>query len=472
MSTFRELGEILSAQTEPPSDPSTFLASLGSPSVSIAILDHGEITAHCYSTVGDDTTTRFQACSISKAVTAMGVMRLFDDGLIELDDKIIRYLPKTIVENLGPPALVNQVTIEHCLSHTAGLTASGFPGYASENHPSPDEVVLGKYPVNTERIQVVAVPGRQYSYSGGGYTLLQIVMEKITGKSFVEAMRDIVIEPLGMKSSKYGTPETGHRLATAHWTGFTPSPHWHYFPEMAAAGLWTTPTDLCKVLHAVQKSLQGLQGAFLKQDTTKRMLTEIGSNFMALGWATTKDPGNYFGHIGSNDPGYRCVAMGIADVAGQRTEFPNAECGVAVMTNSATGVLPAFTVLQTINYIKGWREGATVSKSMAIVTPMKVPSQVVRGEWRNWLGRWVGNNDEWIIEADGDGQPQARWHGRPPVRMLPAAICSSVLPEGESVDLVFDGLAAMMRLAWRDGKPSVNYIDGLTFAIAELSRAD
>jgi hypothetical protein len=74
---------------------------------------------------------------------------------------------------------------------------------------------------------------------------------------------------------------------------------------------------------------------------------------------------------------------------------------------------------------------------MAIVTPMKVPNQAVCGKWRNWLGRWVGNNDECIIDAGGDGQPRARWHGRLPVKMLPAAIFSSFSAEGESVDLGF-----------------------------------
>ncbi|KAI1880361.1 hypothetical protein JX265_001982 [Neoarthrinium moseri] len=471
MALFSELDKLISSQRDVYVDPSQFFASLGSPSISIAVLDHGDITAQCYSTIGGDASTRFQACSISKSVTALAVMRLVDQGRLKLEDKITHFLPKNIVENLGPAALVEEITIEQILSHTAGLTTSGFEGYSGVDHPSPTEVVLGKRPVNSMPVQAIGIPGRQWSYSGGGYCLLQLALEKLTSQPFVELMDELVLRPLEMNDSNYGTPGDEVDLATPYWTGVTPSPHWHYFPELAAAGLWTTPSDLCKVLHAVQRSLAGSDGAFLKQNTTKRMLTEVASSGMGLGWVAPKDPGTFFGHTGSNDPGYRCVAMGIADITGQGEGFSNGECGIVIMTNSSSGILPGFTALQTINFLKGWRQGATTSQSMAFVTPLKLPNHAIRKDWKDWQGRWVEKSDEWTIEADSDGHPQIRWRERSPIKLFPAAICSTLSAEGESLDLVLDGVGAMVRLAWRDGERSVDYMDGLTYAITELSRA-
>ncbi|KAH6649035.1 beta-lactamase [Truncatella angustata] len=471
MSLFNELDKLISSQKNPQVDPNEFFTSLGAPSVSIAVLDHGEISARCYSTIGDGTNTRFQACSISKPVTALAVMRLVDQGRLKLEDKIARFLPQIIVDNLGPAALVQEITIEHILSHTAGLTTSGFIGYSDADHPSPTEVVLGRHPVNSMPVQAVGVPGRQWSYSGGGYSLLQIALENLTSQPFTELMDELVLRPLEMNDSNYGTPGDGVKLAPSYWTGVTPSPHWHYFPELAAAGLWTTPSDLCKVLHAVQRSLRGSDSSFLKTGTTKRMLTEVESNLMGLGWVAPKDPGTFFGHTGSNDPGYRCIAMGIADLVGQKKDFLNGECGIVVMTNSSYGTLPAYTALQTINYLKGWRQGAIISQSTWFVTPMKLHNHETRGDWKDWQGRWVEKSDEWTIEADSDGQPQARWREKQPNRLLPAAICSKVFAEGESLDLVLDGVGAMMRLGWRDGERSIDYMDGLTYDVTKLSRA-
>lgn len=467
---FDELDELISRQTDPPIHPREFLASLGAPSVSIAVLDHGEIQAKCYSTINDHVNTRFQACSISKPVTAMAVMRLVDDGRLKLEDKIAKYLPELIVHNLGPSALVEQITIEHVLSHTAGLTTSGFGGYDGPRHPDATEVVLGKYPVNSSPVKVVGIPGRQWSYSGGGYTLLQIALEKVTSRPFPVLMDELVLKPLGMTDSNYGVPASGAELATAYWNGVTPSPHWHYFPELAAAGLWTTPSDLCRVLHAVQKSLRGDKAAFLKAGTTKKMLTEVEPNLMGLGWVAPKNPGTWFGHTGANEPGYRCVAVGIANTAGVDEAFPNEECGIVVMTNSSNGVLPAFTAVQTINYLKQWTEGATISQSMSFVTPLKLIDCEIGVDWKAWQGRWVEKFDEWTIEAGDDGRPQTRWRGTQPVKLLPAAICSKLFAEGESVDLVLEDVGAVMRLGWRDGQRSVDYMDGLTYKVTKLSR--
>lgn len=445
MSVFDELEKLISAQ-KPNTDPSQFFALLGSPSVSIAVLDHGEITTQCYSTIGHNVKTQFQACSISKPVSAMAVMKLVEQGRLRPEDKIAPLLPEIVVEHLGPAALVQDITIAHILSHTAGLTAWGFPGYAAADHPSPINVILGTHGVNTTPVKLAGIPGRQWRYSGGGFILLQMALERITSLSFPELMAELVLRPLEMHDSCYGVPENGTDLAEAYLTGITPSPaQWHYLPEQATAGLWTTPADLLKVIHALQKSFAGGENTFLQKETAKLMLTEINSNQMSLGWVAPKKPGTWFGHTGSNDPGYRCTAVGTADLLGQKNEaFSSAECGIAVMTNSGLGVLPMFTALQTIKFLRGWRE---------------------------WQGRWSSEYDEWTIDADGEGQPQARWRQTRPARLLPAAICSEIFQEGESLDLVLDGVGSILRLAWRDGAQSIDYMDPLTYKTTKLSRA-
>ncbi|ETS72925.1 hypothetical protein PFICI_15317 [Pestalotiopsis fici W106-1] len=471
MTLFDEFENLILSQPQSHTEPSEFFASLGAPSVSIAVLDHGEITTRCYSTVGDGVKTRFQACSISKPISALAVMRLADQGRLSLDDKIAHLLSDKVVNSLGPADLVQEITFAHILSHTAGLNNGGFPGYSDIDHPSATDIVLGKSGVNTTPIKVVGIPGRQWRYSGGGFVLLQIALEKLTSLPFPQIMKELVLQPLGMHDSCYGTPEEEVELAKAYYTGVTQcSVPWHYLPELAAAGLWTTPGDLCKAIYALQQSLAGSENAFLKLDTAKRMLTEVDSNAMSLGWVAPKDPGTYFGHGGSNDPGYRCVAMGIADLLGQKKEFPNADCGIAVMTNSAFGIEPAYAALQTIKYLKGWREATTVSVSMPFVAPLAVVHREIRGDWKDWMGQWSNGTDVWTIDADSDGQPQARWRERQPIKLLPAAICPEQYPEGESLDLVLNGVGVILRLAWAEGERSIESMDALAYKTTKLSR--
>jgi CubicO group peptidase (beta-lactamase class C family) len=280
-------------------------------------------------------------------------------------------------------------------------------------------------------------------------------------------MDDLVLKPLQMANSCYGAPQDDTNLATAYWNGVTPSPQWHEFAELAAAGLWTTPTDLLRVIQAVQKSLKGGEDTFLKPATAKLMLTEVRSS-MALSWVAPKDPGTFFSHTGSNDPGYRCFFAGFADLADEKREFPIEDCGIAIMTNSSTGFLPAAVAAKTIYFLKHWSETAVMSESSTFITPLKSLKSQVNPAWQMWEGAW---SDDWTIEAGEDGEPQARWSDMQPVKLLPAAFCPKLSKDGESLDLVLDGLRSMMRLTWKEGNRSIEYCDNLAFKVTELSRA-
>src|SRR5262249_44546830 len=148
-----------------------------------------------------DAETLFQAASISKPVTAMAVVRMAQEGRLGLDQPVNELLKRwKLPENEFTVA--RKVTVRDLLSHTAGATVGGFPGYpAGTPLPSLLEILDGKPPANTPPIRVDSVPGPTYRYSGGGYTVLRLMLEDVSGQPFDELMRKMVLEPLGMMHS-------------------------------------------------------------------------------------------------------------------------------------------------------------------------------------------------------------------------------------------------------------------------------
>ena len=163
-----------------------------------------------------------------------------------------------------------KVTLRGILSHSAGLTVHGFPGYAVAGPvPTLVEVLDGAKPANTGAIRVNVVPGSLWRYSGGGFTVMQQMIIDATGKPFPEFMRETVLAPLGMTSSTYEQPLPADRqshAATGHYPDGRPvAGKWHVYPEMAAAGLWTTAPDLARFAIGVQRALASTSNAVLSQ---------------------------------------------------------------------------------------------------------------------------------------------------------------------------------------------------------------
>ncbi|PWI76581.1 hypothetical protein PCL_03775 [Purpureocillium lilacinum] len=454
-------------RADQPSCPSTAaaLAKIGSPTTSIAVLEDGVVSSRCFSTVGDDTETVFQACSISKPVAAMAIMKLIDEGKFKLESTIAELLPADVLEILtedspkSQRSMIEKITVKQLMSHTAGLSAHGFPGYATSlgntHVPSAREVLRGRPPVNTERVRLEGLPGQAFSYSGGGITVLQIILETVTGKDFPTLMREIVLEPLGMTRSRYGGLRDGEKnAAAAHYTGYAPCEVAHRVnPEEAAAGLWTTPTDLLRVVQAVQKSLDGDDG-FLRRDTARQMLTEVDSN-MALSWFVGGKGKTLFEHGGSNDPGFRCSVTGFADLPGREEGDAPAprHSGVAIMTNSALGVKALWRVGQAVALLKGWPQvHCWFAKGMP-ATPYTLPNEDPGKTWQPWTGKWTDGKHELTIRADGDGKPVVDYDGLADIRLLPAAIPMAIV-EGENEYCVFvlEGLELLLHLKVKDGE--------------------
>ena len=221
------------------------------PGLSLAIIQDGKIIeARAYGvtdrgiTRSVGTTTLFQAGSISKSVAALGALHLVERGKLDLDTDVNAALKSWKLPS-SEFTTSKPVTLRGLLSHTAGLTVHGFPGYDTDSVvPSLVQVLDGAKPANTDAIRVEAIPGASWNYSGGGYTIMQQMVIDVTGQRFPDFMRQTVLAPLGMTQSSYEQPLPAPLAATTaaghYQDGRIVRGRWHLYPEMAAAGLWTT----------------------------------------------------------------------------------------------------------------------------------------------------------------------------------------------------------------------------------------
>jgi CubicO group peptidase (beta-lactamase class C family) len=291
--------------------------------------------------------TLFQAASISKPVAALAALSLVEEGVVVLDQDVNHYLESWKVPP-GKQGDDNPVTIRGLLSHTAGMTVHWFPGYAaSARLPTLEQILAGTAPANTEAIVNDEVPGKEYRYSGGGYTVLQRLVTDVTGEAFAPFLAKRVFEPLGLENSTYEQPlpESRHQqAASAHaFLGVPIEGRFHTYPELAAAGLWTTPGDLAQIAIEVQQSLRGESNRILSRDMTEQMLEPVLDSY-GLGFATFESGGHrYFGHNGSNE-GFRCEL-----VASHEGGF-----GTVIMTNGERGDSLYGELLRAIAGAYGW----------------------------------------------------------------------------------------------------------------------
>ncbi len=251
--------------------------------------------------------TLFQAGSISKPVAAMAALKKVEQGRLSLDEDVNRRLVSWKLPDNEFTAK-KKVTLANLLSHTAGLTVHGFPGYAAgEQLPTVPQVLDGAAPANTAPVRVNLEPGTKFRYSGGGTTVMQLALTETLRKPFPEIAREAVLAPIGMTDSTYEQPlppDWLKRAATGHRAGgFPVEGKLHVYPEMAAAGLWTTPTDLAKFGIEVQLSLQGKSNKVLSKAMTERMVTPFIEGAPGLGFFPEKrGASNFiFGHNGADE---------------------------------------------------------------------------------------------------------------------------------------------------------------------------
>jgi CubicO group peptidase (beta-lactamase class C family)/RimJ/RimL family protein N-acetyltransferase len=353
--------------------------------ISIAVSDSdGDIATYCSGTgrTGQDFPVNpdmlFQAGSVSKPMFALTLLRYADKGIIDLDADISGVVP----EYARSP-----MTFSALLSHTAGYNLHGFPGYRADHEPlSLEDVLDGKG--NTPRLRRIRPYGKQYRYSGGGITLAELAFTRITGTTLRDAFQKEVAEPLELTRTGFFQPLDEELVENAAFGGRLaqredPTHGYHYYPEHAAAGLWTTPTELVKIGLALSRSCR--DGGFLRKETAQRMLTPVMDNYGLCVYSFRGDVGV---HGGSNE--------------GFVTEWMfslRSDICVASMYNRATDEMD-------------WKQTYLVLKLFQDMEE-DLFDDADTDEWRAFCGRYEQLNDDFRLEEVfmEDGKLYARING-------------------------------------------------------------
>ncbi|MDQ6906936.1 MAG: serine hydrolase [Chloroflexota bacterium] len=313
------------------------MAFYGVPGVSIAVINDYQLEwAQGYGVreAGEPSPVTpeslFQAGSVSKPVAAVMALQLVCAGQLDLDADVNDSLRSWKIPANG--SWQPRVTLRHLLSHSGGVTVHGFPGYRRDGAiPSLTQVLRGEHPANTPPIRVDAVPGAQFRYSGGGTTVCQQLLIDVTGKSFPQLARERVFAPLGMGDSTYEQPlpaSRWDRAVAGHRTGGgVVEGKWHVYPEMAAAGLWTTPSDLARLVVDIQATVAGKPDTLLSREMVDEMLT-LQVESRGLGFALAGSGADARFLHGGDDQGFTCRLVA----------YRARGLGAIVMTNSDEGV--------------------------------------------------------------------------------------------------------------------------------------
>jgi len=292
------------------------------------------------------TSTLLLAGSVSKPVAAYGALRMVQAGELSLQQPVNERLKSW---KIPANAFTDKVpvTLEHLLSHTGGLTVHGFAGYTAGT-PVPDTVTIlnGAAPANSGPVRVDQLPGSAWRYSGGGYTVAQLLMADVAEQSFPALMQERVLRPLGMVDSSFSNPLPASQLPRAA-AGILPdgsalTGKRNSYPEMAAAGLWTTSQDLARFLIEIQQALKG-QSPRLSAALAQDMVTPRLASGYGLGLGTPDFDGQrYFAH-GGWDEGFCTMLIG-SQTSGQ---------GAVVMINANQPALMN-ELQQAIAFAYGW----------------------------------------------------------------------------------------------------------------------
>jgi CubicO group peptidase (beta-lactamase class C family) len=242
------------------------------------------------------------------------------------------------------------------------MTVHGFPGYAQgEPVATLVQVLNGEKLANTPAIRIEAEPGTKWNYSGGGYTIMQRMVVDVTGEAFPKTMHDLVLTPIGMTHSTYEQPRPeamGPAAVPYNADGTPVKGGAHTYPEMAAAGLWTTATDLAQYIIENQRSLQGKANHVLSEATTKEMVTPGMGNWGLGVQIGGKAADQYFEHGGVN-AGFEALFVG----------YEGHGDGAVVMTNAQGGSRLADALMRSIAVEYGWPDFKTVVRSEVKVAP-------------------------------------------------------------------------------------------------------
>jgi CubicO group peptidase (beta-lactamase class C family) len=383
------------------------------PGVSIAVINDFKIEwAKAYGVKDTETNepvnteTLFQAGSISKPVAAMAALKKVEQGKIALDEDINNKLTTWKLPDNEFTAK-KKVTLANLLSHTGGLTVHGFPGYApDEKIPTLPQVLDGVPPANTPAVRVDFEPGTRFRYSGGGVTIAQLAIMDIEKKPYPQIAQETVLGPLKMTSSTYQQPlpdETRKKAATGYRNdGKAVAGKIHVYPEMAAAGLWTTPTDLAKFAIESQLSLVGKSNKVLSKEMTAKMVSPfLASEPTGLGFFSEKHgAATYFGHGGA-DEGFRAQLLVHRDKG----------YGAVVMVNSDNGQIMN-EIIRSIAREYQWEDYLPQPREVVSVDAARL---------NEYTGRFLVNPDRVLTLTQQGGRLYAEPTASPKFELLPVS---------------------------------------------------
>ena len=270
------------------------------PGLSLAVVQDGKIikaTGYGVRSKGNPSPvsaeTLFQAGSLSQPVAALGALSLVESGKVSLDADINGPL-KTWRLPENELTKSSKMTLRQLLNHTAGLTVPAFRGYAADApQPTLVQILEGAKPANSKAVRVETVPGAKWHYSSGDYAVVQRLIADVTNQPFPDFIAAAVLRPLDLTASNYEQPltiEHASNAATGHVNLSPLADRWYVYPELAANGLWTTPSDFARFATAIQQSFAGSNASLILPKTAREILTG-GKIILALAswsqvWAT------------------------------------------------------------------------------------------------------------------------------------------------------------------------------------------
>lgn len=392
------------------------MKALDVPAVSIAAIRNGVIDwARTYGVSSVQgapvsTETSFGAASISKPITALGVLKLAEEGKIDMDTDINQYLKRWKIPDNQFTAK-QKVTVRELLNHTSGIgTYNGEIYDPGLPIPTLLQLLDGEKPARAVPVRVEAIPGTEFAYSNGSYLLLYLLIEDVTGESFAEYMKRTVLDPIGMKHSTFDAPlslEWQAHAATAYGADgkSAVSPSKFVEPNLAAGGLWSTPTDLAKLLLEVQREYDGKSHKALHQQTI-RMIVYPEKSF-----TLTRRYGLGFEVGGSLENPY-IRHEGSAYFQDDMVEYLRGN-GIVVMTSDGGGGVLADEVIRSAGTVYDFPDFKPIEHSV-----VDVPASI--------LHDYVGTYAYIKVALDGDhltaeipaGSPAAQLYLESPTRFF------------------------------------------------------
>jgi CubicO group peptidase (beta-lactamase class C family) len=390
------------------------LAHYGCPGVAVAVLDDGRVawsggfgvTEHGGAPVTADTV--FAGASISKPLTAVLVMQQVERGRLDLDADVNRYLQAWQVPD-NEHTRRQPVTLRHLLSHRAGTTVHGFGGLPPEApRPGVLDTLRGQPPATNAAVTVDKTPGGSIRYSGGGYTVAQLVLEEVTGRSFAELAQAMIFRPLEMHGATFEAPlppALAERTAAGHDAqGQRLSGRLSLCPQAAAGGVYLTAGDYARFMGAFRDAWLGRHTPLLQPHNAREMVAARGDGDFGLGWRVLGESESLrIAHGGSNE-GYQC----------ETTCFLASGRGAVVLTNAVSGALLYWEVLNTIADVCDWPGFLRAPRQ--VVSLDAAERARLAGRYRIVSGVDAPYLD--LIDRDGQAWAQIVGHRAAPVPVL------------------------------------------------------